>query len=161
MSKYLFKVKFTLIEEGIGGYLIEFPEIPELESIKAIHSRALDDAKDHLWLYIYDLIKEDKHISEVTKDVNIVLKDNQFIRHMEVDTDVIVEVYGRNNRLLSYTPCIASCEGMCKKVLNEIKKQYDGLSIGALKELYRQDKVRSGNEYKSIMELGRFLESLQ
>lgn len=157
MGRYLFTAKFTLIEEGIGGYIIEFPELPELESIETIYGRELDDAKEHLWSYIYNLIKKDKHISEVTKEVNIVLKENEFIKHIKVDTEVIQEVYEGNKPLLSQTPCIASCEGMCRRVLKEIKKQYEGSSIDALRELYRQDKLHGGNDYKNIIKLGQFM----
>lgn len=157
MGKYLFTAKFTTIEDEIGGYIIEFPEIPELKSIETIYGREFDDAKEHLWSYIYNLIKKDKHISEVTKEANIVLEENQFIKHIKVDTEVIQEVYEGNKPVFSLTPCIASCEGMCRRVLKEIKKQYEGSSIEALRELYRRDKLYGGNEYRNIIELGEFM----
>lgn len=69
MCKYLFKVKFTLIGNEIKGYLIEFPEIQELEPTTALLGRELYDAKGHLCSFINKLFKEDRHIFEVTRQI--------------------------------------------------------------------------------------------
>lgn len=159
MSKYLFKVKFTSIENTIKDYLIEFPEIPDLEPILSVKGKELDDAKEYLWSYI----RKNKNIPDI-KNKNIKLNENQFIKNIEIDTDIISQNYSdkpMHQQVFSSITCMAACEGMCKRVLKDIKKEYEGLPISVLKDYYRHDRDHGGNDYKNIIELGEFLKSLQ
>ena len=66
-----------------------------------------------------------------------------------------------HEKVFSSITCIATCEGICKRVLKDIKKEYHGMSIDILKEYYRHDKNHGGNDYKNIIELGELLKSLK
>lgn len=96
----------------------------------------------------------------VAKDIT--LKKNQFIKEIEVDTDVILEVFdNEHDFMFSEVSCFPACEGICRKVLNDIKKEYDGMSIDALKIYYEEDRVKGGYSVKNIIELGELLKSLE
>lgn len=60
--------------------------------------------------------------------------------------------------MFSEISCFATCEGICKTVLNDIKQEYKEISIDALKIYYEGDKIRLGSSYQYIIELLKLLE---
>lgn len=82
---------------------------------------------------------------------NLKDRDNQFLMD---------DKYMRE-KVFSRITCMATCEGICRRVLSDIKKEFHGTPIEILKEYYRYDKNHGGNRYENIIELGELLKSLQ
>lgn len=59
---------------------------------------------------------------------------------------------------LAFITCIESCNGMCRRVLEDIQK--DCPDIKDLIEAYFNDKYHEGRDYKYIMELGELLKKI-
>ena len=169
MSKHTYHARFTLVNEiriehaniCHRVYEVDFLEIDDLKITELIDSRALHDTKIELMKYLYNLIKsEDQLPSSVTTE-EIILKNNQFIKEIEVDTDVILEVFdNKHDRTISEVSCFRTCEGICRRVLNDIKKEYGEISIDALKIHYEKENIFGSSNYKNIIELGALLKSL-
>lgn len=170
MSKHIYHAIFTIVDEHRGFnrnyqlYEVDFLEIEDLQ-IKDLYGEGVFyDTKMELMKYLYDLIKNRKNIhSSVSIDIrDVSLDKNQFIKKIEVDTDVILEVFDNKHDLMfSEVSCFPACEGICRRVLNDIKKEYGEISIDALKIHYEEDKIKKGSNFKNIIELGKLLESLE
>lgn len=120
--------------------------------------------KMELMKYIYKLIKNRENISSsVSIDIrDVSLDKNQFIKKIEVNTDVILEVfYNKYDLMFSEVSCFRTCEGICRRVLNDIKEKYGEILIDVLKIYYEEDKMRKSSSYKDIIELGELLKSLE
>ena len=170
MSKHTYHAIFTIVDEhrvldkNYQFYEVDFLEIDNFKISKLYGDEVFYETKMELMKYIYKLIKNRENISSsVSIDIrDVSLDKNQFIKKIEVDTDVILEVFNnKHDRLFSEVSCFRTCEGICRRVLNDIKKQYEGVSIDALKIYYEEDKVRLGSSFKNIMELGKLLKSLE
>ncbi|MGL4369354.1 MAG: hypothetical protein ACRCUT_06760 [Spirochaetota bacterium] len=60
---------------------------------------------------------------------------------------------------LALNTCIDSCNGMCRRVLEDAKKLYPDESD--LVEAYLADKVNGGRNFTSIIELGLLLKKIE
>lgn len=60
---------------------------------------------------------------------------------------------------LVFITCIDSCNGMCRRVLNDLKKS--GLDKNGLVEAYLNDKNNGGRDYSDIIKLGKLLKELE
>ena len=170
MSKYTYHARFTIVDENIGFnrnyqlYEVDFLEIEDLLIKDLYGDGVFYETKMELMKYLYGLIKNRENIPDsVSIDIrDVSLDKNQFIKKIEVDTDVILEVFdNKHDRMFSEVSCFRACEGMCKKVLKDIKEEYSRISIDALKMHYEEDKVKRGSCYKHIIELGELLKSLE
>lgn len=169
MSKHTYHAIFTVVDEhrvfdrNYQLYEVDFLEIEDLK-IHVYGDGVFYDTKMELMKYLYDLIKNEENIpSSVSIDIrDVSLDKNQFIKKIEVDTDVILEVFDNKHDLMfSEVSCFATCEGVCKRVLNDIKKEYKDVSIDALKFYYAHDKRYKGSSYKNIIELAELLKSFE
>lgn len=168
MSKHTYHAIFTIVDKHIAfdktynNYEVTFLEIDDLKISNLYNDKnLLYETKIELMKYLYDLLKHENQLpsSNVTKDIN--LKNNQFIKEIAVDTDVILEVFdNKYDSTFSEISCFASCEGICRRVLSDIKKHYKNISIDALKIYYEIDKIKLSSSYKNIIELGELLKLL-
>ena len=170
MSKHTYHAIFTIVDEhrvfnkNYQLYEVEFLEIEDLKIRDVYGDVAFYETKMKLMKYLYDLIKNRENIpSSVSIDIlDVSLEKNQFIKKIEVDTDVILEVFDNKHDLMfSEVSCFPACEGICRRVLNDIKKKYNDISIDVLKIYYEEDKIRKGSNFKNIIELGELLKSLE
>lgn len=67
----------------------------------------------------------------------------------------------KHDSMFSQVSCFPACEGICRRVLNDIKKEYGETSIDALKIYYEEDKIRMGSSFENIIKLGELLKSLE
>ena len=170
MSKHTYHAIFTIVDEhrvfdkNYQLYEVDFIEIEDLKIQDLYGDGFFQETKMGLMKYLYDLIKARKDIPDsVSIDIlDVSLKKNQFIKQIEVDTDVILEVFdNKHDFMFSEISCFRTCEGICRRVLSDIKKEYGDISIDALKIYYEEDKVRFGSSFENIMELGKLLKSLE
>lgn len=170
MSKHIYHAIFTIVDEyrvfdkNYQLYEVDFLEIEDLKIQDLYGNGVFYETKMELMKYLYGLIKNRENIPDsVSIDIrDVSLDKNQFIKKIEVDTDVILEVFDNKQDLMfSQISCFRTCEGICRRVINDIKKQYEGLSIDALKIYYEEDKVRLGSSFESIVKLGELLKLLE
>ena len=170
MSKHIYHAIFTIVDEyrildkKYQLYKVEFLEIDNLKINDLYGEGVLYDTKIELMKYLYKLIKNGENVpNSVSKDIlDVSLEKNQFIKKIEVDTDVILEVFdNKHDSMFSQISCFPACEGICRRVLNDIKKEYGETSIDALKIYYEEDKIRLGSSFENIIELGELLKSLE
>lgn len=170
MSKHTYHAIFTIVDEhrvlnkNYQLYEVDFLEIEDLQIKDLYGDGVFYESKIELMKYIYKLIKNGKNIpNSVSLDIlDVSLEENQFIKKIEVDTDVILEVFDNKHDLMfSEVSCFPACEGICRRVLNDIKEKYGEISIDVLKIYYEEDKIRKGSSFKNIIELGELLKSLE
>lgn len=169
MSKHAYHAIFTVVDEhrvfdrNYQLYEVDFLEIEDLKIKDLYGDGVFYETKIELMKYLYNLIKNEDNIPDsISIDIqDVSLDKNQFIQKIEVDTDVILEVFDNKHDLMfSEISCFPACEGICRRVLNDIKKEYGEISVDALKIHYEEDKVRMGSSFKNIIELGELLNSL-
>ena len=170
MSKHTYHARFTIVDEhrvfdkNYQLYEVDFLEIEDLKIKDLYGDGVFYEAKIELMRYIYKLIKNRKNIpNSISIDIlDVSLDKNQFIKKIEVDTDVILEVFdNKHDRMFSEVSCFRTCEGICRRVLNDIKKEYGDMSMDALKIYYEEDKVKRGSSFKNIIKLGELLKLLE
>lgn len=170
MSKHIYHATFTIVDEyraldkNYQLYEVEFLEIDDLKIHDLYGKGVLSDTKIELMKYLYKLIKNGENVPDsVSIDIlDVSLEKNQFIKKIEVDTDVILEVFDKkHDSMFSEVSCFPACEGICKRVLNDIKKEYGEISIDALKIHYEEDKARRSSSFENIIKLGELLKSLE
>lgn len=66
-------------------------------------------------------------------------------------------MYNYEINSLSTRTCLDTCEGVCKRVLKDIKD----LSDDKMLEEYINDKLSGGRDYSSIIQLGLLLNKLE
>lgn len=168
MSKHTYHSIFTIVDEyslfdkNYQLYEVDFLGIEDLKIQDLYGDGVFYETKVELMKYLYNLIKREEQLPSSVTSENITLNENQFIKKIEVDTDVILEVFDNKHDLMfSQISCFQACEGICRRVLNDIKKEYGEISVDALKIHYEEDKVRMGSSFKNIIELGELLKSLE
>lgn len=166
MSKHIFHAIYTLedevkiLDKCHRYYNVVFLEIDDLKISTLSRDRLLHQSKIELMKYLYNIIKSKNEIPKSLNKKYIYLENNQFIKEIEIDTDTILEIFD-NHIFFSEVSCFSACEGMCKRVLNDIKKVYGEISIDTLKMHYNHDKTELGSRYKNIIELGKLLKLLE
>lgn len=170
MSKHTYHARFTIVDEyrvldkNYQLYEVDFLEIDNLKISKLYGIGVFQETKMELMKYLYGLIKTRKDIPDsVSIDIlDVSLGKNQFIKKIEVDTDVILEIFdNKHDFMFSEISCFRTCDGICRRVLNDIKKEYGDVSIDALKIYYEEDRVKKGSSFKNIIKLGELLKSLE